>query len=166
MAPKPTPNISIVPPLVKARKQWYRWKHSGHWKERARMGPGILSPRSSQVGQSLLSEFARMVLTIVGPERLATIKMVDDQQNVDLVCLPLIGWELHFTGFDPPSFRVWPLRSNRCAIESRDKSLVKSVDPMAHKPIPISGGALLNWSGWVLGPWDLRITPNFYSCFQ
>ena len=49
------------------------------------MGPGILSPRSSQVGQSLLSEFARMVLTIVGPERLATIKMVDDQQNVDPV---------------------------------------------------------------------------------
>ena len=77
MAPKPTPNISIVPPLVKARKQWYRWKHSGHWKERARMGPGILGPRSSQVGQSLLSEFARMVLTIVGPERLATIKMVE-----------------------------------------------------------------------------------------
>ena len=37
------------------------------------------------------SEFARLVLTIVGPERLATIKMVDDQQNVDLVCLPLIG---------------------------------------------------------------------------
>ena len=91
MAPKPTPNISIVPPLVKARKQWYRGKHSGHWKEKARMGPGILSPRSSQVGQSLLSEFARMVLTIVGPERLATIKMVEDQQNVDLVCLPLIG---------------------------------------------------------------------------
>ena len=49
------------------------------------MGPGILGPRSSQVGQSLLSEFARMVLTIVGPERLATIKMVDDQQNVDPV---------------------------------------------------------------------------------
>ena len=37
------------------------------------------------------SEFARLVLTIVGPERLATIKMVDDQQNVDLVCLALIG---------------------------------------------------------------------------
>ena len=27
-------------------------------------------------------------------------------------------------------------------------------------------GALLNWSGWVWGPWDLRISPNFYSCFQ
>ena len=84
-----------------------------------------------------------LVLTVVGPKRLATSQMVDDQQN----------W-------------VWPLHSSRCAIESRNKSLVKSVDPMAHKPIPISGGALLNWSGWVLGPWDLRISPNFYSCFQ
>ena len=36
------------------------------------------------------SEFARLVLTIVGPERLATIKMVDDQQNVDPVCFLLI----------------------------------------------------------------------------
>ena len=36
------------------------------------------------------SEFARLVLTIVGPERLATIKMVDDQQNVDPVCFPLM----------------------------------------------------------------------------
>ena len=27
-------------------------------------------------------------------------------------------------------------------------------------------GALLNWSGWVWGPWDLWISPNFYSCFQ
>ena len=28
---------------------------------------------------------------IVGPERLATIKMVDDQQNIDSVWFPLIG---------------------------------------------------------------------------
>ena len=33
MAPKPTPIISIVPPHMKARKHWYREKHSGHWKE-------------------------------------------------------------------------------------------------------------------------------------
>ena len=79
-----------------------------------------------------------VLLSLASPSQ-----MVDDQQN----------W-------------VWPLHSSRCAIESRNKSLVKSVDPMAHKPIPISGGALLNWSGWVLGPWDLRISPNFYSCFQ
>ena len=57
MAPKPTPNISIVPPLVKARKQWYRGKHSGHWKEKARMGLGILGPRNSQVGQVSFSEY-------------------------------------------------------------------------------------------------------------
>ena len=66
------------------------------------------------------------------------VKMVDDQQNVDSVCFPLICWEFHFTGFDPPSFWVWPLHSSRCAIESRNKSLVKSVDPMAPKPIPNS----------------------------
>ena len=27
-------------------------------------------------------------------------------------------------------------------------------------------GALLNCSGWVWGPWDLPISPNFYPCFQ
>ena len=69
-------------------------------------------------------------------------------------------------GFDLPSFSVWPLQSSRCAIESRNKSLVKSVDPMAPKPIPISSIVPLHWSGWVCGPWDLRISPNFYSCFQ
>ena len=37
------------------------------------------------------SALRSLLLTIVGPERLATIKMVEDQQNVDLVCLPLIG---------------------------------------------------------------------------
>ena len=54
-------------------------------------GPRNTGPQKFSGWSSLLSEFARMVLTIVGPERLATIKMVDDQQNVDLVCLPLIG---------------------------------------------------------------------------
>ena len=32
-----------------------------------------------------------LVLTIVGPERLATIEMEDDQQNVDGFCFPLMG---------------------------------------------------------------------------
>ena len=51
-------------------------------------------------------------------------------------------------GFDLPSFSVWPLQSSRCAIESRNKSLVKSVDPMAPKPIPISSIVQrLEWRG-------------------
>ena len=37
------------------------------------------------------SEFARLVLTIVGPERLATIEIEDDQQIVDRFCFPLMG---------------------------------------------------------------------------
>ena len=32
-----------------------------------------------------------LVLTVVGPKRLATSQMVDDQQNVDPVLFPLMG---------------------------------------------------------------------------
>ena len=80
-----------------------------------------------------------LVLTVVGPRRLATSQMVDDQQNVDPVFVSAYGLRIStLLGFDLPSFSVWPLQSTRCAIESRNKSLVKSVDPMAPKPIPIS----------------------------
>ena len=79
-----------------------------------------------------------LVLTVVGPRRLATSQMVDDQQNVDPVFVSAYGLRIStLLGFDLPSFSVWPLQSTRCAIESRNKSLVKSVDPMAPKPTPI-----------------------------
>ena len=44
-----------------------------------------MGPRNSQVGQVSFQSFARLVLTVVGPKRLATSQMVDDQQNVDPV---------------------------------------------------------------------------------
>ena len=67
----------------------------------------------------------------MGPERLATIEMVDDQQNVELICFPLMGWESLFTGFDPGSFLSLASPSYSWAIERREKSVVRSVDPMA-----------------------------------
>ena len=48
-------------------------------------------PQKFSGWSSLLSEFARLVLTVVGPKRLATSQMVDDQQNVDPVLFPLMG---------------------------------------------------------------------------
>ncbi len=97
-----------------------------------------MGPRNSQVGQSLFSEFARLVHTIVGPERLATIEMVV-LINRMLIRSCFRSWveNLHFTGFDPRSFCVWPFHSKLCAIESQVKSLVESVDPMATRPNPI-----------------------------
>ena len=39
--------------------------------------------------------------------------------------------------------------------------------PLYHYPPSFhKWGALLNCSGWVWGPWDLPISPNFYPCFQ
>ena len=37
-------------------------------------------------GPALVTLFRSLVLTIVGPQRLATSQVVDDQQNVDPVC--------------------------------------------------------------------------------
>ena len=82
---------------MKAGEQWYRGSYSGHWKE-SQNGPRNTRPQKFSGWSSLLSEFARLVLTVVGPKRLATSQMVDDQQNVDPVCFPLIGCELHFSG--------------------------------------------------------------------
>ena len=50
--------------------------------------PDIFSPHFFSFATAT---FARLVLTVVGPKRLATSQMVDDQQNVDLVLFPLMG---------------------------------------------------------------------------
>ena len=47
--------------------------------------------------------------------------MADDQQNVDPVCFPLIGCELHFSGIQSAVLLSLALHSSRCAIESRIK---------------------------------------------
>ena len=59
--------------------------------EESQHGPMNNGPQKFTGWSSLLSEFARLVLTIVGPEQLATSKMVDDRQDVDPVCFLLIG---------------------------------------------------------------------------
>ena len=43
------------------------------------------APEILRLVKSPFQSLQRLVLTVVGPERLATIKMVDDQQNVDPV---------------------------------------------------------------------------------
>ena len=77
--------------------------------------------------------------------------MVGDRQNVDPVCFLLTGWEFHFTGFDPPSFWVWPLHSGA------HYSWAHAGFPPMSRVLPLyqllpsfhKWWALLNWSGWV-----------------
>ena len=68
-------------------------------------GPMNNGPQKFTGWSSLLSEFARLVLTVVGPKRLATSQMVDNQQNVDPVFVSAYGLRISTSlGFDPPSF--------------------------------------------------------------
>ena len=64
-------------------------------------------PQKFSGWSSLLSEFARLVLTVVGPKRLATSQMVDDQQNVD----PVLIYGFHQTFI--PAFNSTTARVER-----------------------------------------------------